>query len=238
MGVLPELHRLLEPGVCGFATAIPAAAAELLAAEREAARPFNEPRMAEFAAGRHCAHRALTQLGVRDVAVPARPDRSPLWPPDIIGSISHSRTCAVAIAARATDHLLSLGVDVEETEAIEDELAELIGSPPEYALMLGPGQVQPELACRLLFSLKEAAFKCLYQWSGEFLDFADLRLLAMGSERMFAMARLEKPTGETAQRVVGRFVAGPEHICCTAALHRNGLRGDSQGNSLSSRNSP
>jgi 4'-phosphopantetheinyl transferase EntD len=222
MVVLPELQQLLEPGVCCFASAIPVVAAELYAVERHAARSFSDRRVAEFAAGRHCAHRALMQLGVNGAAVPVRQDRSPVWPPDIVGSISHSRTCAVAIAAHATENLLSLGVDVEETEPIEEELMEQIGTQSEYTLLRGAGCVSHELVSRLLFSLKEASFKCLYQWSGAFPDFADLRLLDMGSARDFAMGRLMKPTGEIAERVVGKFVVGREHICSTAVLRRSG----------------
>lgn len=222
MVVLPELQQLLEPGVCGFASTIPAAAAELHAVERHAARSFSDRRLAEFAAGRHCAHRALMQLGIRETGVPVRHDRLPVWPPNIIGSISHSNTCAVAIAAHATEDLLSLGVDVEDPEPIEHDLMERIGTESEYARLRGAGCVASELASRLLFSLKEAAFKCLYQWSGAFLDFADLRLLDMGNGR-FVMGRLGSPAGVIAEHVVGKFSSSREHICSTAVLRRSGM---------------
>jgi 4'-phosphopantetheinyl transferase EntD len=221
--VLPELQLILEPGVCGFDSAIPADAARLHAVERLAVKSSSGTRLAEFAAGRHCAHQVLMQLGIRETAVPVGYDRSPVWPATIVGSISHSRACAVAIAAHATEDLLSLGVDVEDAEPIEEDLMEQIGTPSEYALLFRAGCVPRELASRLLFSLKESAFKCLYQWSGAFLDFADLRLLHLGRDHDFAMGRLTEPAGAVAERVVGRFSVGRDQMCSTATLRCSGI---------------
>lgn len=220
---MAELQLILEPGVYGFDCSIPADAARLHAVERQAANSFSSRRLAEFAAGRHCAHQVLMQLGIRDTAVPVGDDRSPVWPAKIVGSISHSRACAVAIAAHATEDLLSLGVDVEDAEPIEDDLMEQIGTPTEYALLLGAGCVPPAWASRLLFSLKESAFKCLYQWSGAFLDFADLRLLHLGRDHDFAMGRLTTPGGAVAERVVGRFSVDRDRMYSTAVLRRSGI---------------
>src|SRR5437763_335927 len=56
-------------------------------------------RRAEFATGRVCARQALERLGVAVGPLLPHPDRSPAWPPGIVGSISHTDGyCAVAVA--------------------------------------------------------------------------------------------------------------------------------------------
>src|SRR3569623_1114660 len=47
-------------------------------------------RRVEFAAGRACARRALTRLGIRDFVLKNGAARAPRWPRGVVGSISHA----------------------------------------------------------------------------------------------------------------------------------------------------
>jgi 4'-phosphopantetheinyl transferase EntD len=221
---LPELQPLLLPGVCGFASAIPGREWELHELERSAVRSVSKRHRSEFTAGRYCAHQALLQLDVRDTAIPSGRNRAPVWPPGIIGSISHSRTCAVAIVTHATEDFLSLGIDIEEAEPVDDDLMCRIGAQQEYDLLSGIDRFSAGILTRLLFSMKEAVFKCLFGWSSEFLEFHDLQLLRIDGERNFTMGRLRHNKREVAVRIYGKFAITPEFICCTAALHKNDVR--------------
>src|SRR5690242_8343874 len=66
-------------------------------------------RQLEFRAGRHCARLAMGLLGAAGPVLRA-PDRSPVWPSGIVGSIAHTRTrnrgfCGAAVArARSEEH--------------------------------------------------------------------------------------------------------------------------------------
>ena len=83
------LARVLPPGVA-VAVEDPAASAEgMFDAEARAVARAVPARRAEFAAGRRAAHRAMERLGVPAAPVAMGSDRAPVWPPGVIGSISH-----------------------------------------------------------------------------------------------------------------------------------------------------
>ena len=76
MTALPDLTQVLWPGVCGFASVMPATEWTLHDLERRAVASAVETRVAEFTAGRYCAHQALRMLGEPDVAIPSGADRA------------------------------------------------------------------------------------------------------------------------------------------------------------------
>ncbi len=82
-------------------------------------------RRAEFAAGRAAARRALAALGLSPAAIPMAPDRSPVWPPDVAGSIPHADGIALAVVARTAAHA-ALGLDVEPDDALPADATEEI----------------------------------------------------------------------------------------------------------------
>jgi 4'-phosphopantetheinyl transferase EntD len=91
-------------------------APSLTALERSTAGCVNRDRMLELTTGRDYAKRALSELGYDNVQLPIGTDRSPVWPSDVIGSITHAKSstkshCAAAVG-RLTD-LNSIGIDVE-----------------------------------------------------------------------------------------------------------------------------
>lgn len=57
-------------------------------------------RQAEYYHGRLCARRALQSIGIHDFTVHTGKQREPVWPPGVIGSISHNGEFAVAVAMR------------------------------------------------------------------------------------------------------------------------------------------
>lgn len=128
-------------------------------------------RRAEFVAGRACAHRALEALGCAYQPLPAGENRVPLWPAGFVGSISHSRTLAVAAVCRR-GVLDAIGIDVHPAAPLEPELWPMIAAPGEQPLRGERG-----LAESLRFSCKEAAFKCWFTAGGDrLLEFRDVRL--------------------------------------------------------------
>ena len=71
----------------------------LLPAERAALGQVVDGRRRDFAAGRHCARRALARLVGSPEPILSGPDREPVWPQGIVGSITHCdgyRAAAVA----------------------------------------------------------------------------------------------------------------------------------------------
>ncbi|MEV4420566.1 hypothetical protein AB0L40_11415 [Patulibacter sp. NPDC049589] len=64
-------------------------AASVFPEEFVAVRHAVETRRREFVTGRACAHRALAALGVPVVPIMSGPNREPLWPEGVVGSITH-----------------------------------------------------------------------------------------------------------------------------------------------------
>lgn len=213
-----DLASLLPQGVFGFASAIPCEAWPLHDAERSAVLSASDRRVQEFTAGRYCAHQAMRQLGIRAAAVPAGSDRAPVWPEGIIGSISHGRSCAAAIVARQTPGLLSLGLDVTEAEPLEADLIARIGKAPEYDLLARLPGLSAGLAAHLLFSLKEAVFKCLYPRTRLFLEFEDLQLLHLAEDQRFTMSARRQASEAPAVLSRGTFAVTSGSICSIATL--------------------
>ncbi|WP_148043592.1 4'-phosphopantetheinyl transferase family protein [Paracoccus methylarcula] len=127
-----------------------------------AARP---PRRVEYVAGRMAAQVALHRLTGQAALVGMGPDRLPVWPEGIIGSISHNRQNAVALAACARRYH-AVGVDIE---TLMDAV-----TAREVLPVLGPVGAEDPLNLTLAFSAKESLFKALYPHVG-FFGFEDAR---------------------------------------------------------------
>ncbi len=132
-----------------------------------------DKRRREFAAGRAAAHQAMRDLGLSPQPVVIAASRAPVWPAGLIGSITHTQSCAIASVATAGP-LRALGIDVEEDTPLKDELQPAICSEREQDWLKkqdSPGQMG-----KLIFSAKEAAYKCQYAISQSFFGFDGMEL--------------------------------------------------------------
>jgi 4'-phosphopantetheinyl transferase EntD len=127
-------------------------------------------RVAEFAAGRLCARLALAELGVVGFPLLAAPDRSPVWPLGVVGSISHTAGhCAVVAGSRT--QFLGLGLDTELLAAVHAGLWSKLCTPPEHTRLGALPAAQRARAAALIFAAKEAFYKMQYPLTRERLDF-------------------------------------------------------------------
>jgi len=129
-----------------------------------------EKRRREFAQGRACARRALAELGIAPAPLLAGEMREPLWSPGIVGSITHDRLLCAAVAARS-GAFTGVGIDVEPDEPLEENVAARIWSPEEAAAARADGVVPFESAAKLVFSAKEAVYKCQFALTQTFIGF-------------------------------------------------------------------
>lgn len=164
---LAGLAKALFPAACALqARAIAGPQPPLLAPERAAVQTAIPARQHEFAAGRACARAAMADLGFGPTAIPMAPDRAPIWPRGLCGTISHADGIAAAVVARQTGGLI-LGFDIEADCDLPPDLLPLILTPFERAAL-----PQGDLSqARLIFAAKEAAYKCQYPLSKRVLDF-------------------------------------------------------------------
>ncbi|MEV4500113.1 4'-phosphopantetheinyl transferase superfamily protein [Micromonospora arborensis] len=167
--------RDLLPSTVAVAVAGPADwTSELLPAEQAClSERAVATRRGDFAAGRACARRALTDLGLPPTAVPAAADRAPVWPAGVVGAITHTTGYCAAAAAHTTD-IRSVGIDAEQHREVSPGVNRLVLLPEEEAncARLPSGTHWPIV----LFSAKETVYKVWYPLVGSWLDFHDARL--------------------------------------------------------------
>ncbi len=176
-----------------------------------------EKRQREFSAGRALSRHAMGLLGLPMYPIPIGKMRQPLWPPGLVGSITHTDThCAVALG-RQRD-ALSMGIDIETEGRVTPDLWPHIFAREEIALLESqPLDRQSELAGQM-FSAKEAYFKLQYPLTTLLPGFIDVttRLDRSGSLWVCPTKKLRNPVPLCflAQRI---FCGGG---CCIFLIHK------------------
>jgi 4'-phosphopantetheinyl transferase EntD len=152
----------------GIGVTDPAQDAALWDEEAAAASRAIPKRRTEFAAGRSAARAAMAEIGFAPAAIPQGPDRAPIWPAGLAGSIAHCDTCCVSVVA-LQEHHAALGVDVEPATPLAPDLVAVICTPAERAWLAG--EPDPNLAAKMIFSAKEAVYKAQYPLTGKVIGF-------------------------------------------------------------------
>ena len=131
-----------------------------------------DKRRLEFSRGRQCARAALRRLGVADGPLLTGSQREPLWPTGVVGSITHTNELCLAAVARQANYA-GVGIDVEPAQPLELAVAQRIATEAEMRAL---ARMPPLLAARLIFSAKEAFYKCQFYRTRQFLGFFDVSI--------------------------------------------------------------
>jgi 4'-phosphopantetheinyl transferase EntD len=169
-----------------------------------------EKRRREFTAGRTCARRALARLGWPDFAVLAGPRREPLWPPGVVGAITHCHGYCAAAVARTTD-VRSLGIDAELLAPLPMGVAGLVCTETER---LWAAALPEDHWGTVLFSAKESVYKAWYPVARRWLDYRDAELTVEPEGGRFTARVLPADAGEVFpwNPLSGRFAIGDAHV--------------------------
>lgn len=184
----PVLAALFPPGVQAAELQEPAGPEMLTPDEWRSIRHCHVSRIRDFTAGRLCARQALLQLGVRQFSLMPGPARQPRWPPEIVGSITHTAGHAAAAVAR-TRHAAALGIDSVLVGELAERLWPGICTPRELSNLSGLAPHRRSCAAALIFAAKEAFFKCQFALTGEWLSFRDVHI---------QLEELDGPSGKLA----------------------------------------
>jgi 4'-phosphopantetheinyl transferase EntD len=167
-------------------------------------------RVQEFAAGRLCARRALAEFGIVDFPIKVADDRQPIWPDSIVGSITHTQGYGAAVVAERQS-AAALGLDSEVVGDVTAKIWPSICLPMETAWVRSLPASEQAAAVTLIFSAKEAFYKCQYALVRERLNFHDVRVEAVGwsassgAYRIHAIRSIALRT-RTALPVQGRYL--------------------------------
>lgn len=139
---------------------LPAESASILTRESRA--------RAASGAGRRIAHELLRRLERAEIAIARGPSGNPIWPEGIVGSIAHDEDVAVAVVARS-GAVGSVGVDIEPALPLSDDLRDVVVTSRDRL-----GGLEPGMAGRILFAVKEAVYKASFPLDGRVLGFEDI----------------------------------------------------------------
>ena len=137
----------------------------------------NPQRSKYFRLGRISARKALCLIDPKYHNIPlARLDSGDIdWPAGTIGSVSHSRQIAVAVAAEKNNYS-NLGIDFEAYRNVNLKLIDKICTRQEQDI-ISPLISDRNTACLILFSCKEAIYKAINKNSDKPLGFQDACLI-------------------------------------------------------------
>lgn len=132
-----------------------------------------DKRRREFRTVRHCARRALRQLGLPPVAVLRGERGEPQWPPGVVGSMTHCGGYRAAAVARSRD-LHALGIDAEPHQPLPAGVLDAIALDVERD-MVSELAAADRTTCwdRILFCAKETIYKVWFPLTRSWLGFED-----------------------------------------------------------------
>ncbi len=171
----PSLAGLFPPGTLAAELRTPGDPALLLPEEVPFLGRAVPARAQEFAAGRLCARRLFAQFGMAGCPLKVGADRQPVWPRSLIGSITHTSGFCAAVVAQNSG-VAALGIDCEVIERVKEGIWPHIFMAVEALWLASLPQSQQGAAATLIFSAKEAFYKCQYPLVGERLGFHDARV--------------------------------------------------------------
>ncbi|MGB8814407.1 MAG: 4'-phosphopantetheinyl transferase superfamily protein [Paracoccaceae bacterium] len=208
-------RRLFPPGVAVAATNPRVFSAAFPGEELINAVPA---RQSEFSAGRAAARAAMAELGLSPATIPSRPDRAPDWPKGCLGSITHSKSACLAAVTRVTT-LRGIGLDLEPDTPLDPNLWPTICLVDELNWLEKNEKSQQGQLALLIFSAKEAAYKCQYAISEQMFGFETLHVqIAQNSQSFTATFRQSIGPFSKGTPLSGRYVQCESHILTAVTI--------------------
>ena len=169
------LASLFRPGAAAYELREPGDPACLYPEEAVHVERAVAKRAREFAAGRLCARSAMAALGIAPAPLPAGTDRRPQWPAHVVGSITHTHGFCAAVVGHERD-FRALGVDAESISRVTRNIWSHICTDAEAGWLAALAEPRQSIAAALVFSGKEAFYKCQYTLTRQFLGFHEVML--------------------------------------------------------------
>jgi 4'-phosphopantetheinyl transferase EntD len=166
-------------------------------------------RQLEFGTARWCARTALGRLGLPPAPILTGARGAPIWPPGVVGSMTHCTGYRGAALARA-DQIAGLGIDAEPHEPLPDGVRGAIARPEEDVALAELAAATPQTCWdKLLFSAKESVYKAWFPLTGRWLGFEEASI-SIDPDRGTLTARLLVPgpvvAGHTLDLLTGRWL--------------------------------
>ncbi len=140
-------------------------------------------RQHEYLCGRILAQAVLKHHFGLDQPLTSMHEHLPVWPPHVLGSISHSQN---KLIVALSDKAGYLGIDIEHwvTPEFAQESTHLILTPSEFDLWKGKAAEFFDFAryVSLIFSVKESLYKAVYPTAKQYIDFLEASIVDINFE--------------------------------------------------------
>ena len=120
-------------------------------------------RRREFLAGHTIARKLLEKLYHFPCSIPVGSMRQPVWPESVIGSITHDGDYCVVVAGHS-DRTQLIGIDLAESTPLDPSLIPMICTKDEVKTLQHARNLIDFAGdpYKLVFSVKESIYKCLF----------------------------------------------------------------------------
>jgi enterobactin synthetase component D len=164
----------------------------LPAEERDAIAAMGPPRRRSWIGGRVALREALARAGLDAPAVLSDDRGAPLFPPGIVGSVTHKAEVAAALVAPANG--ARIGVDLEVDEARATDISSKVLTDDELDALAGLPREARIREVLLRFSAKEAVYKAIDPFVRRYVGFKEVTAEPQAGGAMRITPRL--PPGE------------------------------------------
>lgn len=151
-------------------------------------------RQAEYFYGRLAARSALLHAGLPEVDIDTGAQREPVWPPGVIGSITHNAHWAAAVVLPAGLRR-GIGIDIESRATAQSQasIAAMALDAAELDVLAGQcSALDRPTALTLVFSAKESFYKAVHAVAGRYFGFEAIRLKRFdGAQRQLEFTVIE-----------------------------------------------
>ena len=145
-------------------------------------------RQLEFKAARSLARKTMQKWHKEKQPILIGQNRMPLFPDDIVGSISHTSDYAAAISASKKD-FAAIGIDIEQNQRVTKDLWHLLFTEKELSFF--DANNDKDWLPSLFFSAKEAFFKMQYPLTYQMLDFKDADIILLPKNQLKVLTKPE-----------------------------------------------
>lgn len=126
-----------------------------------------------FLSGRRCAQQLISPFLKETAPILKNKDRSPQWPDGIKGSITHDNDLAAALILHPDSPFKGVGIDIEDlTRKLSPAVSKHILTDWELS-QWNKNKEGISQETRIIFSIKEAIFKCFHPLNKIYLGFHD-----------------------------------------------------------------
>jgi 4'-phosphopantetheinyl transferase EntD len=214
------VENLFPAGVVAFEIHGEASPSDLLPAERTCVSKAVEKRVRQFAGGRLCARAGLAVLGIRPTPILVAHDRCPIWPSHVVGSISHTENYCVAVVGLQR-RFAAIGVDAEYSNGASASVSQLTMTRDERYEMAQLEAYDQDRLATLVFSAKEAFYKCQYPLTHAWLDFEEVRVKLTDQGFTLRVTTPAHPANNLKRRWTGGFLYTSSLAVTGVALPRS-----------------